>query len=71
MFLNRHAPSGQSRVYRVTSLCTDGAHCRESAGTGQVVLKVVPVTGAASSAGHHGPLNARLSFPTPTIIIGM
>ena len=26
---------------------TDGVHCRESAGTGPVVLKVVPVTGAA------------------------
>ena len=45
--LNRHTPSGQSRVYRVTQLRTDGVHCRESAGTGPVVLKVVPVTGAA------------------------
>ena len=34
--------SGQSRVYRVTQLHTDGIHCRESAGTGQVNLKVVP-----------------------------
>ena len=40
-------PSGQSLVYRVTYLRTDGVHCRESAGTGAVVLKVVPVTGAA------------------------
>ena len=30
-----------------TQLLTDGVHCRESAGTGPVVLKVVPVTGAA------------------------
>ena len=45
--LNRHTLSGQSRVYRVTQLRTDGVHCRESAGTGPVVLKVVPVTGAA------------------------
>ena len=44
---NRHTPSGQSRVYRVKQLRTDGVHCRESAGTGPVVLKVVPVTGAA------------------------
>ena len=36
--LNRHAPSDQSRVYRATQPCTDGIHCRESAGT--VVLKV-------------------------------
>ena len=40
--LNRHPPSGQSRVYRVTQLRTDGVHCRESAGTGPVNLKVVP-----------------------------
>ena len=44
--LKRHTPSGQSRVYRVTQWRTDGVHCRESAGTGPVVLKVVPVTGA-------------------------
>ena len=41
-------PSGQSRVYRVTQLRT-GVHHREFAGTGSVVLKVVPVTGAAFS----------------------
>ena len=41
-FLNRHTPSNQSRVYRVTQLRTDGVHCRESAGTGPVNLKVVP-----------------------------
>ena len=40
--LNHHTPSGQSRVYRVTQLRTDGVHCRESAGTGPVNLKVVP-----------------------------
>ena len=40
--LNRHTPSGLSRVYRVTQLRTDGVHCRESAGTGPVNLKVVP-----------------------------
>ena len=38
---NRHTPSGQSRVYGVTHLCTDGVHCQESAGTGPVNLKVV------------------------------
>ena len=42
--INRHtyAIMGQSRVYRVTQLRTDGVHCRESAGTGPVNLKVVP-----------------------------
>ena len=39
---NRHTPSGQSRVYRVTQLRTDGVHCRESASIGPVNLKVVP-----------------------------
>ena len=39
---NRHTPSGQSRVCRVTQLRTDGVHYRESAGTGPVNLKVVP-----------------------------
>ena len=34
-------------VCAIGSLRTDGIHCRESAGTGPVVLKVVPVTGAA------------------------
>ena len=42
LILNRHTPSGQSRVYRVTQLRTDGVHCRESAGTGPVNIKVVP-----------------------------
>ena len=42
IILNRHTPSGQSRVYRVTQLRTDGVHYRESAGTGPVNLKVVP-----------------------------
>ena len=54
--LNRNTPSGQSGVYWFTQLRTDGVHCRESAGTGPVNLKVVPITSAAL-AGHHGPIN--------------
>ena len=66
--LYRHTPSGQSRVYRVTHLRTNnGVHCGESAGTGPVVLEVVPEMGDAAFAGHHGPSNVRLSFPTPTV----
>ena len=42
LIYNRHTPSSQSRVYRVTQLRTDGVHCRESGGTGPVNLKVVP-----------------------------
>ena len=30
IYLNRHTPSGQSRVYRVTQLRTDGVHRRET-----------------------------------------
>ena len=41
IFLSRHTPSDQSRVYRVTQLRTDGVHCRKSAGTGLIKLKVV------------------------------
>ena len=40
IYLNRRTPSGQSRVYRVTQLRTDGVHCRESASTGPVSLKI-------------------------------
>ena len=57
IYLIRHTPSDQSRVYRVTQLRTEGVHCcRESAGTGPVKLKVVPVTSAAL-ASHHGPID--------------
>ena len=38
---------GSVPSYRVTQLRPDGVHCRESAGTGPVVRKVVPATGAA------------------------
>ena len=40
IYLNRHTPSGQSQVYRVTQLRTDGVRCRESSGTGPVNLEV-------------------------------
>ena len=46
IYLNHHTPSGQSRGNRVTQLRIDGVHCRDSAGTGPVVFKIVPVTGA-------------------------
>ena len=47
--LYRQAPSGQSRVYRVTRLCIDGINCQTSTGTGPVVFKVVWVRGATFS----------------------
>ena len=42
IYINRHTPSGKSRVYRVTQLRTDVVHCRESSGIGPVNPKVVP-----------------------------
>ena len=30
IYIYHHTPSGQSRLYRVTRLRTDGVHCRES-----------------------------------------
>ena len=62
---NRHTPSGQSRVFRVTQLRTDGVHCRESTGTGSVNLKVVPnecCLGRSPWINKYSPL-----FPTPAI----
>ena len=65
IYFSRHTPSGQSRVYRDTLLRTDGVHCRESAGTGPVNLKVVPngcCLGKSPRINSYPPL-----FPTPTI----
>ena len=66
-----HVPDWQPRTFlgmvearSVNVKNTHDNNCRESAGTGSVNLKVVPVTGAAL-AGHHGPINMRLSFPHP------
>ena len=61
-------PLGQSRVYRVTQLRTGSVHCRESVGT----VRASEPQGSSSngcgvSRSHHGPINMRLSFPTPTI----
>ena len=64
--LNRHTPSRQSpRVYRVVQLRTAGGHCRESAGTGPVNLRVVPnkcCLGRSSWINEYAHL-----FPKPTI----
>ena len=67
MYLYRHTPSGQSRVYRVTQLHTDGVHCQEYAGTRQVVLKVVPVMGAAFAI-TMDQLMCASPFPHPLLI---
>ena len=65
IYLNPHTSSGQSRVYRITQLRTDGVHCRESSGTGPVVFKVVPnvcCLGRSPWTSKYAPL-----VPTPNI----
>ena len=52
----------------VTQLRTDGIHCQESAGTGPVVLKVVPVTGAAILKATMEQLMRASLFPHPLVI---
>ena len=69
VYLNRHTSSGQSRVYRVTQLHTDGVHCQESASTGPANLKEVPnecCLGRSPSTNY-----LRLSSRTHYTIIGM
>ena len=68
MYLNRHTPSGQYRVYRVTQLRTDSVHCRESAGTGHVILKVVPVTDVAILQVTMDQLMCASLFPHPILV---
>ena len=46
MYLYRKLLLGKSRVCWVMQLRMDGIHFRESAGTGPVLIIVVPVTGA-------------------------
>ena len=66
IYFNRHTPSGQSRVYRVTQLRTDGVPCRESAGTGPENLKVVP-NECCTGRSPWTNINMRLSFPHPLL----
>ena len=37
--------------------------------TGRVNLKVAPNKSSAALAGHHGPINMRLSFPHPLLLL--
>ena len=54
------------RVDPYSAICDDHTYCRESTGTGPVVLKVVLVT--VLPLHHHGPINMRLSFPHPLLV---
>ena len=62
-------PSGPCRVHRVTQLRIDGVHCRESAGSGPVVLKVVLVGSLPVPSTIPWSKFRALSCPTPTIEI--
>ena len=55
-------------VNGVMQLRTDGVYCRQSAGTGPVVLKVVPVTGAASLQVTMDQLMCASLFPHPLLV---
>ena len=69
IYLNRHTPLGQCRLYRFTQLCTNDVHCREYAGTGPVVLKVVPVAGAAFLQVIMDQLICASLFPHPLLLL--
>ena len=56
IFLPPYAIGSVPSLSERTPLRDGGVHCRESAGTGSVDLKVVSVTGAAF-AGRHRPIN--------------
>ena len=70
IYLNRHTPSGLSRVYRVTQLRADGVHCPESTGTGTtvVVLNIVPETDAAFGITMDQSMCASF-FPHPLLLV--
>ena len=50
-------PSGQSQVYQVKQLGTDGVHCRKFAGTGPVVFQGSSSNGCCLVRFHHGPIS--------------
>ena len=68
--LYRQPPSGESRVYRVTQLRTDGVRCQEPTGTGPVYSP----QGSCSSNGcclfrfHHGQFFYASLFPHSLLI---
>ena len=60
---NRHRVSPE--FYQVAQLRTDGVDCRESAGTGSIVLKVIPITGAVFSGITMDQITCASFFPHP------
>ena len=67
-YLYYQPTSGQSRVFQVTQLCTDGVHYRESAGIGSVFVRVVPVSSGAAFPGiSRGQLMCASIVPHPLL----
>ena len=62
IYLNRHTPLGQSRVYRVYRWRSLPRVRRHRASSPQGSSS----NGCCHFSGHHGPINVRLSFPTRT-----
>ena len=56
-------------VYQVTQIRTDCIHCRETVGAGSVVLKIVPVTGAAFSGITMDHLFCAPLFQYPLLVV--
>ena len=65
LFIPSTAIGSVPSLSQVAQLRADGVHCRESSGTRPVVLKVVPVTGAAFSGFTKDQIVMRISFITP------
>ena len=68
IYFNRHTPFGQCRLYRVAQLRTNDVHCRESAGTEAIVLKVVPITSSAILQVTMDQLICASLFPHPLLV---
>ena len=66
-FISSTAIGSIPSLYQLSQLRTDGVHCREPAGTGPVVFKVVRVTAAAFSGITNGLIFVRLSFSKSTV----
>ena len=60
-----HTPSGQSRVYRVTLLRTDGVHCLPRVRRHRASKPQGSSERVLPWQVHHGPINISLSFPHP------
>ena len=67
IYLNRHTPSGQSRTFIESRNCVPMAFTAASPpAQGQLTSRWFRTS--AALAGHHRPINIRLSFPHPLLV---